>query len=55
MENCGEPEDGDHRPDKSFELKPKVSKELQVSFRRIQHCALILLSENIKQVTMINM
>ena len=35
--------------------KPKVSKEQQVSFRRIQHCAMILLSENIMQVTMINM
>ena len=55
MENCREPEDGDHGPGKCFELKPKVSKELQVSFRRIQHCALILLSENIKQVTMNNL
>ena len=55
MENCQEPEDGDHGQDKSFELKPKVSKELQVSFRRIQHCAMILLSENIQRVTMINM
>ena len=30
MENCREPEDGDHGPDESFEVKPKVSKELQV-------------------------